>query len=69
MVKSRPGLVPTFDVNREKEKEKEEEEKEEEEVSRKSVTISGRRSISEPSTPHIGKGVALVAQAATLVYI
>jgi hypothetical protein len=38
-------------------------------LSRKSVTISGRRSISEPSTPHIGKGVALVAQAATLVYI
>jgi hypothetical protein len=38
-------------------------------MSRKSVTILGRRSISELSTPHIGKGVANVAQEATLVYI
>jgi hypothetical protein len=38
-------------------------------VSRKSATIVGQGTIPEPSTPHIGKGVALVAQTATLVYI
>ena len=38
-------------------------------LSRKSVTIFDQGTIPEPSTPHIGKGVALVAQAATLVYI
>jgi hypothetical protein len=38
-------------------------------LSRKSVTILGRRTILEPSTPHIGKGVANAAQAATIVYI
>ena len=38
-------------------------------LSRKSVTILGRRSISEPSTPHIGKEVALVARTAAFVYI
>jgi hypothetical protein len=38
-------------------------------LSRKSVTILGRRTVPELSTLHIGKGVALVAPAATLVYI
>jgi len=38
-------------------------------LSRKSATISDQGTIPEPSTPHIGKGVALVALAATLVYI
>jgi hypothetical protein len=38
-------------------------------VSRKSATIVGQGTIPEPSTPHIGKGVALVALTATLVYI
>jgi hypothetical protein len=38
-------------------------------LSRKSVTILGRRTIPEPSTPHLDKGVADVAQTATLVYI
>jgi hypothetical protein len=38
-------------------------------VSRKSGTISDQGIIPEPSTSHIGKGVASVALAATLVYI
>jgi hypothetical protein len=38
-------------------------------LSRKSAIIFGQGTIPEPSTPHIGKGVALVAQTATLVYI
>ena len=41
-------------------------------VSRKSATIFGQGTIPEPSTPHIGKGVATVAtvaQAAAFVYI
>src|SRR5271163_3310019 len=33
-----------------------------------SGTIFGEGTIPEPSTPHIGKGVALVAQAAAPVY-
>src|SRR5271170_6609238 len=33
-----------------------------------SGTIFGKGTIPEPSTPHIGKGVALVAQAAAPVY-
>jgi hypothetical protein len=39
------------------------------EMSRKSATIFDEGLIPEPSTPHIGKGVALVALTATLVYI
>jgi hypothetical protein len=38
-------------------------------VSRKLATIVELRTIPEPSTIHIGKGVALGAQVATLVYI
>src|SRR5277367_5788078 len=38
-------------------------------VSRKSDTIFGRRTIPEPSTPHIGKGVALDAETVALVYM
>ena len=38
-------------------------------VSRKSATIFDQGTIPEASTPHIGKGVALVALTATLVYI
>ena len=37
--------------------------------SQKSVTILGRRTIPEPSTPHIGREVALVARTAAFVYI
>jgi hypothetical protein len=38
-------------------------------MSRKSDTIFGQGTILEPSMPHIGREVALIAQAATLVYI
>src|SRR5271163_3565695 len=38
-------------------------------LSRKSDTIFGQGTIPEPSTSHIGKGVALVALAAAFVYI
>src|ERR1700722_3085050 len=38
-------------------------------LSRKSATIFGQGTIPEPSTSHIGKGVALVAQTAAFVYI
>jgi hypothetical protein len=38
-------------------------------LSRKSDTIFGQGTMLEPSTPHIGKGVALGALAAVLVYI
>jgi hypothetical protein len=38
-------------------------------VSRKSDTIFGQGTIPEPSTTHIGKGVALDAEIAALVYI
>jgi hypothetical protein len=38
-------------------------------VSRKSATIFDQGTIPESSTPYIGKGVALVALTATLVYI
>jgi hypothetical protein len=38
-------------------------------VSRKSDIIFGQRTIPEPSTIHIGKGVALDAETASLVYI
>jgi hypothetical protein len=38
-------------------------------LSRKSDTIFGQGTILEPSMPHIGREVAFVAQAATLVYI
>jgi hypothetical protein len=38
-------------------------------LSRKSDTIFGQWTILEPSMPHIGREVALVTQAATLVYI
>jgi hypothetical protein len=38
-------------------------------LSRKSATIFGQWTIPEPSTSHIGKGVAKVAQAAAFVYI
>ena len=38
-------------------------------MSRKSATIFGKGTIPEPSTSHIGKGVALVAQTAAFVYI
>jgi hypothetical protein len=38
-------------------------------MSRKSDTIFSQGTILEPSMPHIGREVALVAQAATLVYI
>ena len=37
-------------------------------LSRESDTIFGQGTMLEPSTPYIGKGVALVAQAATPVY-
>ena len=37
-------------------------------LSRKSHTIFGQGTIPEPSTSHIGKGVALVARTAALVY-
>jgi hypothetical protein len=39
------------------------------EVSRKSATIFGQGTIPEPSTPHIGREVALVARTAAFVYI
>src|SRR2546421_11815240 len=38
-------------------------------VSRKSDTIFGQGTIPEPSTSHIGNGVALVARTAAFVYI
>src|SRR5271170_4522659 len=38
-------------------------------LSRKSATIFGTGTIPEPSGSHIGKGVALVAQTTTFVYI
>ena len=38
-------------------------------LSRKSATIFGKGTIPEPSTSHIGKGVALVAQTTAFVYI
>jgi hypothetical protein len=38
-------------------------------VSRKSATLFGQGTIPEPSTPHIGKEVALVAWTAAFVYI
>src|SRR5271154_1720204 len=38
-------------------------------MSRKSATIFGTGAIPEPSTSHIGKGVALVAQTTAFVYI
>jgi len=38
-------------------------------VSRKSDTIFGQRTVPGPSTTHIGKGVALDAQAEAFVYI
>jgi hypothetical protein len=38
-------------------------------LSRETDTILGQGTIPEPSTPHIGKGVALVAQTASFVYI
>jgi hypothetical protein len=38
-------------------------------MSRKSATTFGQGTMLEPSTSHIGKGVALVAQAAAFVYI
>ena len=38
-------------------------------LSRKTATIFGQRTIPEPSTPHIGKEVALVARTAAFVYI
>jgi hypothetical protein len=38
-------------------------------VSRKSATIFGQGTIPEPSTPHIGREVALVARTAAFVYI
>ena len=41
----------------------------EQEMSRETVTIFGRGTILEPSTSHIGQGVALVAQTAAFVYI
>ena len=38
-------------------------------VSRKSAALFGQGTIPEPSTPHIGKEVALVARTAAFVYI
>jgi hypothetical protein len=38
-------------------------------LSRKSATIFGQGTIPEPSTPHIGREVALVAWTAAFVYI
>jgi len=38
-------------------------------MSRETATIFGRGTILEPSTSHIGQGVALVAQTAAFVYI
>jgi hypothetical protein len=38
-------------------------------LSRETATIFGRGTILEPSTSHIGQGVALVAQTAAFVYI
>src|SRR5271156_109515 len=38
-------------------------------MSRKSATIFGQGAIPEPSTPHIGREVALVARTAAFVYI
>jgi hypothetical protein len=38
-------------------------------LSRKSATIFGQGTIPEPSTPHIGREVALVARTAAFVYI
>jgi hypothetical protein len=38
-------------------------------VSRKSATIFGQGTIPEPSTPHTGREVALVAWTAAFVYI
>ena len=38
-------------------------------MSRKSATIFGQGTIPEPSTPHIGREVALVARTAAFVYI
>jgi hypothetical protein len=38
-------------------------------LSRKSATIFGQGTILEPSTPHIGREVALVARTAAFVYI
>jgi hypothetical protein len=38
-------------------------------MSRKSATIFGQETIPEPSTPHIGKGVALVARTVAFAYI
>ena len=38
-------------------------------LSRKSAIIFGQRTIPEPSTPHIGREVALVARTAAFVYI
>jgi hypothetical protein len=38
-------------------------------VSRKSAIIFGQGAIPEPSTPHIGREVALVARTAAFVYI
>ena len=38
-------------------------------MSRKSATIFGKETMPEPSTSHIGKGVALDAETAALVYI
>jgi hypothetical protein len=40
-----------------------------EDMSRETATIFGRGTILEPSTSHIGQGVALVAQTAAFVYI
>jgi hypothetical protein len=38
-------------------------------LSRKSATIFGQGTIPEPSTPHIGREVELVARTAAFVYI
>ena len=38
-------------------------------LSRKLATIFGQGTIPEPSTPHIGREVALVARTAAFVYI
>ena len=38
-------------------------------LSRKSATIFGQGTTPEPSTPHIGREVALVARTAAFVYI
>jgi hypothetical protein len=38
-------------------------------MSRKTATISDQGTIPEPSTPHIGKEVALVARTVAFVYV